>query len=214
MRFRPVIISLLAGGATMLPLLASGHGMELIQARLQFNRAGAAHLEMTADYGGNPMLSSEEEARAALQDLLRIEVAGRQHKLADLAPIRIEERDQFDPASPMPPPPEAAETKHQLLTAVWEWLPVQDHVRFTVPAGCMQDVLFWKKEPGGEPQWRVLINGDFTPDIMVPRPSYSAAMIGFAILGVLALAAVAWRTLARSNPPCPLPPSTPSSVLP
>ena len=116
MRSRTVIISLLAGGAIMLPLLASGHGMELMQARLQFDPAGIAHLEMTADYAGNPMINSEGEARTALQDLLRIEVGGQQHKLSELAPLRLEKRDQFDPTSPLPLPEEAAGVKHQLLT--------------------------------------------------------------------------------------------------
>ena len=198
----------------MLPLLASGHGSEMIQARLQFDDAGAAILEMTADYGDNPMLSSEEEARTALQDLLRVEVSGLQHRLTELAPLRIEERDHLDPTSPMPLPPEAANTKHRLLTAVWQWQPTGDLLRFTVPKGCMHDSLFWKQEPGEKPQWCVLINGDFTPVIRVPHGPFSLSLIGLALPGVLLLAALGLRACSRPKSPCPLPPSTPSSVSP
>ena len=117
----------------MLTLPASGHGSEMMQVRLQFDDSGAAVLEMTADYGDNPMLGSEEAARTALQDMLRVEVGGQQYKLTDLAPLRLEERDQLDPTSPMPLPPEAANVSHQLLTAVWQWLPTGDQLRLTVP---------------------------------------------------------------------------------
>jgi len=214
MRSRTVIISLLAGGAIMLPLLASGHGMELMQARLQFDSAGIAHLEMTADYAGNPMINSEDEARTALQDLLRIEVSGHQHKLSDLAPLRLEKRDQFDPASPLPLTDEAAGVKHQLLTAIWQWRPTDNQLRFTVPQGCIHDVLFWKQEPGTKPQWRVLITGDFTPVIAAPRPPISAMMIGLMILGVLVPVAIGRSAFLFRKSTCPLPPSTPSSVSP
>ena len=198
----------------MLPLLASAHGSELIQVRLQFDKTGAATLEMTADYGDNPMLQNEEAARAALQDLLRIEVDGRQHKLSDLAPLQIEERDQLDPTSPMPLPPEAVNTTHQLLTAIWRWLPTGNQLRFTVPKGCMQDSLFWKKEPGAKPQWCVLLGGDFTPVIPVPPRSFSLSLIGLGLLGVFLLVVVGSRVFVCLKPACQLPPSTPSSVSP
>ena len=212
MRLRSHIFSILAGGAVWFPLLVLGHGSEMMQVRLQFDASGAAVLEMTVDYAGNPMLSSEAEARVALQDILRVEVAGQQHKLTDLAPLRLEERSQLDPSSPMPLGPEDAATQHQLLTAIWHWRPTADQLRFTVPKGCVHDSLFWKQEPGAKPQWCVLLSGDFTPVITVPHTSPSPLLIGLAILGVVVLAVLGRRALFRRPSVCPLPPLTPSSI--
>ncbi|MDB6116248.1 MAG: hypothetical protein JWO08_29 [Verrucomicrobiaceae bacterium] len=174
-------IILLAG----LPALAQGHGMELMQARMDWQDDGSLRLEITADYGGNPMLNSEAEARDALQDILRIDIDGTEHKLKDLAPLNVERRDQFDRTSPMPPPPETAGTKHELVTALWQWQPTGRRVRFTVPKGSVHDVLFWRHEGAVSPQWRVLITGDSTPTMQVPGGRSS--MMGAVAFGVLVL---------------------------
>ena len=203
MRFDRIIRSLLAGGALMLPLLAYGHGSELTQVRLLVDEAGAINLEMTADYGDNPMLNGKDDANRVLHDLVRIEAGGQEHKLVDLAPLQFEERDQLDPTSPMPLPPDATATSHQLLTAIWRWLPNAGTLRFTVPKGSMHDVLFWKQEPGTEPKWCVLLNGDFTPAITIPQKSHLPSLIGFAVLGVLVLVALGRRAFRQSSAPCP-----------
>ncbi len=214
MRRLPVIISLLAGGAWLLPLPAYGHGMELMEARLRLDTPGEVGLEITADYGGNLMLNGEEDARAALQDILRIESSGQEYKLADLAPLRLERRDHFDSTSPMPVPNEAPGTKHELVTALWSWRPTSETVRFTVPQGCIHDVLFWKHDPKAPPRWNVLISGDYSPEIHVPRASFSPSMMGLGILGVLLLAAIGFRFFLRPQTPSPAPTSHPASVPP
>ncbi len=198
----------------MLPLLAYGHGMELMQARMDWQDNGSLRLEITADYGGNPMLNSEAEARDALQDILRIDVDGTEHKLKELAPLKLNRRDQFDPTSPMPPPPEAAGTKHQLLTAVWQWQPPAGwSVRFKVPKGSIHDVLFWRHEGADLPQWRVLISGDSTPAMQAPQAvdhSLMAARVGGVSIIVILLALVRIRRKSA----CPPALSTPSSSPP
>lgn len=162
------IITLLAGGAVMLPLFACGHGMELMQARLEFEAEGTVRLEITADFGGNPMLNSEEEAHSALQDLMLVQASGEWRQLAALSPLQWEERHEFDPTSPVTPPPATEGQPHQLLTAVWRWKPSQKALCFKVREGSVHDVLFWYNDSAGKSQWRVLITGESTPPLPVP----------------------------------------------
>ena len=197
----------------MLPLLASGHGSEMMQARFGCDAAGTITLEMTADYGGSPMLKDKEDARTALPDILRIEADGKLFKLADLAPLAFEDRDQFDPSSPMPQGPEDAGVRHQLLTAVWRWPCTAESLRFTVPKGCVHDTLFWKPETGGQPKWSMLLAGDFTPAISVPHARFSASLAVAALLFVLLLVAFARRAFVggKSARPPSIPQPSPLS---
>lgn len=181
----------------MLPLLAYGHGIELMQARMDWQDDGSLRLEITADYGGNPMLNSEAEARDALQDILRIDIDGTEHKLKDLAPLILERRDQFDSTSPMPPPAEVAGTKHELITSLWQWQPTGRRVRFRVPKGSIHDVLFWRHEGAVSPQWCVLITGDSTPTMQVPGGRSST--MGALIIGVLVFSLFLARAFSRRN---------------
>lgn len=168
LRYR-AIIRFIAGGAIVLPLLASGHGSEFLEAKFFFDRSGTAHLEVTADYSGNPMIADEKEARAALDDILRVKIGDAEHKLADLAPVKLEPRDQPDPTSPMPRAPEFQSMKHELLTALWQWRPTGKTMQFVLPQGRQHSMVFWMKEENvKEPRWVMLIAGDETPIIAVP----------------------------------------------
>ncbi len=163
------IFRYLAGGAFALPLLVLGHGSEFLEAKFYFDATGTAQLEVTADYGGNPMLSNEAEARAALADALRVSFDDKEHKLSELAPVTIESRSQPDPESPAPRGPEDAQTRHQLLTARWQWRPSATSLRFFVPMQSLHTVLFWLREPDVHPpRWSMLIAADRTPAIPVP----------------------------------------------
>lgn len=186
----------------MLPPLACGHGMELMQARLDIDGQTGARLEMTADYGGNPMLSSEEDARAALQDLLRVEVGGAWHKLTELAPLKLEPRQQFDPASPMPAAPDPEGRPHQLLTAVWQGPAPAGGLRFMVPKGCVHDVLLWRPNAGGQPFWRVLITGDVSPLIEVPAAPAAPSVMGWRLSFVLLTAGLLGFLWSRRKTAC------------
>jgi hypothetical protein len=170
MRKRSPIIQIIAGGAIVLPLLAFGHGSEFLDAKFFFDERGKANLEITADYAGNPMITSEAEACTALADALRVSFDGHDHQLADLAPLKIEPRAKPDPESPTPRGPEDASTPHQLLTAVWQWEPFAETMRFFVPMGSQHTVLFWMREPDVHPpRWSMLIAADRTPLIQVPQ---------------------------------------------
>ena len=73
------------GGAFLAPLLCFGHGSEFILARLDTSTPGEVGLDLTADYGRNPLLASEDEARRVLPRCLHLLDAGAQLPLAEIA---------------------------------------------------------------------------------------------------------------------------------
>lgn len=206
LRYR-AIIRLIAGGAIVLPLLALGHGSEFLEAKFFFDRSGTAHLEITADYSGNPMIADQKEARAALDDILRVKIGDAEHKLTDLAPVKLEPRDQPDPTSPMPRAPEFQSMKHELLSALWQWRPTDKTMQFVLPQGRQHSMVFWMHEENvKEPRWVMLIAGDETPSIAVPESLAASQVVFFTVphwittlvLLVLALAIVLlWRWCKR-----------------
>lgn len=193
----------------MLPLLASGHGSEFLDGKFFFDRSGTAHLEITADYSGNPMIADEKEARAALNDILRVKIGDAEHKLTDLAPVKLELRDQPDPTSPMSRPPEFQSLKHELLTALWHWRPTGKAFQFVVPKGRQHSMVFWMLEENvKEPRWVMLIAGDETPSIAVPESLAVAQMMsltvplwltGVASLVSLLIFFLLWRRWKRNK---------------
>ncbi|MDZ4289865.1 MAG: hypothetical protein U0984_18010, partial [Prosthecobacter sp.] len=167
------IVYLLAGGAVMAPLFASGHACEFLVAKMQISE-GVVQLEITADYGGNPMIPDEDTARAAVQKILQVHQGGQPKSLEDLAPLAFERRQQWDPATPASFSPAPDGQAHELLTAVWRWQPKTHEVAFGVPDGSPNDVLLWTTAehlPGKQVQWMLLIEGEKTPMIQVPGPA-------------------------------------------
>jgi hypothetical protein len=187
------ILHLLVGGAIMAPLLAFGHACEFLVAKMEV-RQGMVQLEITADYGGNPMLPDETAAREAVQRILQVHTAGQSHPLQDLAPLTFERRQQWDPATPasFAPPPDGQ--SHELITARWRWQPTVNEVTFSVPKGSPNDVLLWTTAahlPGKQVQWMLLIEGDSSPVIAIPQPpSTSRSQWWWSPLTLFALAAV------------------------
>ncbi|MBL9144156.1 MAG: hypothetical protein JNM99_10805 [Verrucomicrobiaceae bacterium] len=172
------IIRFIARGAIALPLFAFGHSTEFLDAKFYFDAAGIAHVEITADYAGNPMLSSKEEAESALRSALALMCGDQMRALTDFAPLIVAPRDKPDPDSPMPSGPEDPNTKHQLLTAAWQWRPDVTTLTFIVPRESSQTLVFWMKEPGvKEPRWKMLLPGESTPPIKVPGGAKQAAAV-------------------------------------
>lgn len=199
MRRLRFIARIIAGGACWLPLLADGHGAEFLDARFEA-RNGLLHLQIIADYGDNPMLANETEARKALSDALRIELASSktQHRLDELAPLKITPRVERDAQSPVPKSGDHAEHAHHLLAASWRWAAPEGEVRFLVPETSHQTVLFWLHEPGvSPPRWSMLVPGDRTPAIVVKRPWWRQSWLWGAIIGTAILAAATAIRLPR-----------------
>jgi hypothetical protein len=138
---RRFILSILAGGAVMAPLFAFGHACEFLVARLEVN-GDCLRLEITADYGGNPLIEDEAEARRAVRSILRVSSGEKVRALEDLAPLRMELRSDWDPEAPTAFAPAPDGQPHQLLTAMWSWQADADEVTLCC---CGHGMISWRK---------------------------------------------------------------------
>lgn len=170
---------------------AFGHSTDFILVKV-VPRNGLVEVELTADYGGNPMFASEAEAQSVLTQVLEVRTDGKSQKLTALAPLRFEERTQFDPTAPIPldaPGDEAS--RRQLLTAVWSWKSPANALSFTMPEDAGQSVILWTppEEPGKQPKWVFILPGESSPEIKIPHRSYFpwAISLGVGFIGTIAV---------------------------
>lgn len=186
---------MLAGGAVLAPLFVFGHACEFLVARLE-TKPDLVTLEITADYGGNPLIVDAAAAQEAVKNIFEVRSGGKVRKLEELAPLRLESRSQWDPATPasLAPPPDGQ--AHLLITGLWSWKPDTDSMALAVPEKNLHDVLLWTRDeklPGKDARWMLLIEGDSTPDIRI-KPAALGSGLSFWLLvpgTVLGLAA-AW----------------------
>lgn len=151
------------------PLFVFGHACEFLVAKLEV-KPDRVILEITADYGGNPLIPDEATARDAVKNIFEVYLGGQVRRLEDLEPLRFEFRTQWDPETPasFAPPPNGQD--HQLLTGIWNWPPHTDFITLAVPKKNLHDALLWTKDeklPGKDARWMLLIEGDKTPEIRV-----------------------------------------------
>lgn len=203
-----IVPLILAGGVLLAPPVLSAHGTELLLAKLTISRSADLSLEVTADYGGNPLIGDEQAAALILPDSLRIRIGEDLHPLSRVGAVRLERRTQPDPGAPLPPGSFDPGVSHELLTAVWRGRPYGRSVRFEVPKGSQHDVLLWVIEPGvstAPPRWLLLIEGEATPEILLPRRTGTQWPFLLALGGVILFAVpAAWfaggrlRSLGRA----------------
>lgn len=159
------------GGAVLAPLFAWAHANEFLIAGLEV-KPGRVRLEITADYEGNPMFQSAEEAREAVQTSLRIKTGVTTHRLDELAPLVIAETHDWSAEMPASlRPPADSQQQHRLIHAVWDWPTDAPQVAFEVPEGNAHDVVLWTRDaehPENEPRWVMLIEGESTRQVPVP----------------------------------------------
>lgn len=171
MRIARSILILAAGGAVMAPLCALGHGAEFLSAKLTLLPDAEVLLEITADYGGNPLIADESIAREALSDPVRLKQHERLVSLAELAAVNVTQHDnwaEFAPASYLPSDTEAQ--PHALITAAWRWRSETPEIVFEMPKGKLHDVLLWTRDqtnPEAPTKWMLLLAGDRSKAIPV-----------------------------------------------
>ena len=169
-RLRSIFI-LAAGGAVLAPLCALGHGAEFLSAKLTLLPDAEVLLEITADYGGNPMIADESIAREALSDPVRLKYNETLVPLTELAAVNITQHDnwaEFAPASYVPSDTEGQ--PHALITAAWRWRSKTPEIAFEMPKGKLHDVLLWTRDqtnPAAPPKWMLLLAGDKSKAIPV-----------------------------------------------
>ncbi len=209
---RLTLLGLLAAVAValVLPAESFGHATEFILAKV-IPRPGGVDVEVTADYGGNPMLTSEAEARRVLSHLLRVRAGETDAEIASFAAPRFEERTAFDPTTPIPLDAEGETHPHQLLWAAWSWKCRPGSMAFAVEKDAGQTVILWTPPatPGGKVHWVFLMPGEVSPAIVIPRaarPKWEAACAGLGMFGLVPALAILCFRRKRSplNPPASL----------
>lgn len=176
MRFARSIFILAAGGAILAPLCVFGHGAEFLSAKLTLLPEAEVLLEVTADYGGNPLIADEAVAKEALIDPVRLRRNESLVPLAELSAASITQHDnwvEFAPASYLPSDTEAQ--PHTLITAAWRWRSSEPEIVFEMPKGKMHDVLLWTRDqtnPDAPPKWMLLLAGDRSKAISVHWPPW------------------------------------------
>jgi hypothetical protein len=148
-----------------------GHGAEFLSAKLTLLPEAEVRLEITADFGGNPLIADEAAARSALVDPVRLRVGDHLVALSDVAGASLSQHQnwaEFAPASYLPSDTEGQE--HQLITAAWRWRSKTPEIIFEMPKGRMHDVLLWTRDetnPDAPPKWMLLLAGDKSKAISV-----------------------------------------------
>lgn len=176
MRFAQSILILAAGGAVLAPLCAFGHGAEFLSAKLTLLPDAEVLLEITADYGGNPLITDESVAREALIDPIRLRRDETLVPMAELSAASVTQHDnwaEFAPASYLPSDTETQ--PHTLITAAWRWRNSEPEIVFEMPKGKLHDVLLWTRDqtnPNAPPKWMLLLAGDKSKAIAIHWPPW------------------------------------------
>ncbi len=173
MRLARSILILAAGGAVLAPLCAFGHGAEFLSAKLTLLPNTEVLLEITADYGSNPLIMDEAAALQALADPVRL----RQHEtlvlLATLATATISEHHNWADYAPAAYLPSDTEGEaHALITSAWRWHSADPEITFEMPKGKLHDVLLWALDashPEAPPKWMLLLPGDRSRPIPIQQ---------------------------------------------
>jgi hypothetical protein len=191
MRLAHTILILAAGGAVLAPLCALGHGTEFLSAKLTLLPDAEVLLEVTADYGGNPLIMDEDAALEALADPVRL----RQHQtlvpLASLGTAKITQHHNwadYAPAAYLPTDTENGD--HALITSAWRWHSKEPEITFEMPKGKLHDVLLWTLDashPEAEPKWMLLLAGDRSRPIPIQLPPWWRSWMAAAGAGGLLL---------------------------
>ncbi len=183
--------AIISGAAFVLPLFAWAHGSEFLTAKALLLRDGGVQLEVTADYGDNPMITNEDEAKIAVTNALRWQCEGNVAANSLVAP-KLEKRTQPDPSSPLPVDPLSKDQAHSLLTAIWQLHPSAPSISFKVPEGSSPSVILWMQheaQPNEKPRWVMLVSGEQSPAISLthagprnPFPWMPGAVAGICII--------------------------------
>ncbi len=176
MRFARSIFILAAGGAILAPLCVFGHGAEFLSAKLTLLPEAEVLLEITADYGGNPLIADEAVAKEALMDPVRLMRGESLVPLAELSAASITQHDNWAEFAPASHLPSDAETQaHTLITAAWRWRSSEPEIVFEMPKGKLHDVLLWTRDqtnPDAPPKWMLLLAGDRSKAISIHWPPW------------------------------------------
>ena len=164
-------VILISAFVILAPASAMGHGAEFLSAKLTLLPDAEVRLEVTADYGGNPLISDEAAAKEALLDPIQLRSGNTLVPLSKITPASVTKHDnwvEFAPASYLPSDTETQ--PHALITSAWRWRSALPEIVFEMPKGKLHDVLLWthdENNPDAPPKWMLLLAGDRSKAIAV-----------------------------------------------
>lgn len=209
---RRAVQYLLLGVLAALPSLAHGHGAEFLFAQLTYCQDGACDFKLTADYVGNPMIQSEEEARSIITHLFQIREGERLTPLQQLGPPTFTKHTRLDPTTPTFQSAGNVESENHFITGHWRWRPQAPTFMLEIPQDQYHDALLWTVDEAERPQpqnrWVMLLSGDVSP--LLSHPSFSSIppqelpfsvrwpwVTGFVALGLGIILPLALRSSTR-----------------
>lgn len=152
------------------PLFAGAHGTEFITARMKvLPDQSSIELRLGIDYLGNPMIADEAAARNALTQALHIQHAGKTSLFSALAPLSLESSNTWEDTLPDSLLPPDDGQPHQIMIGTWRWQADAESIAFTVAKGNRNDVLLWQQPTQGQLQSTLLLGGDVSPALQIPR---------------------------------------------
>ena len=202
----------LLGVLAALPSLAHGHGAEFLFAQLTFCRDGACELKLTADYVGNPLIQSEEEARTIITHLFQIREGELITPMQKIGAPTFTKHTRLDPTTPEFQSAGNVESENHLITGHWRWRPQAPTFTLEIPRDQYHDALLWttdeQQPPEPQNRWVMLLSGDVSP--LLAHPSFSSAspqhlvssmpwpwVTSFAALGLAIILPLALRRSTR-----------------
>lgn len=167
---------------------------------------GKLRLEITADYGGNPLIETEDAARVAIGGILTAAFAGGNgmgEALDKSATFQFHKTSHVDPSCPMPlPAVPAGGPAHQFLTGIAEIPANSGEVTFAVPKGNPNDAILWVVDEAGQPvadQKFYLVSGEQTSKIAVPAASLTRRHLALLLIPAAMLALLLWKKHIRQE---------------
>lgn len=172
---RPLAGLALAGLAVQMlaPRTAEAHASEFLFAKVTLLQDGDCELTLTADYGDNPMIPSEEEARRIIADLVQVRSGDRVTRFSGLGPPVFLKPTALDPTTPCFQSAPDPGSKSELISGSWRWRPEEPSFTLEIPRDQSHGILLWtvNENQAPEPQnrWVMLLSGDESPLITLPE---------------------------------------------
>ncbi len=152
------------------PLFVSAHGTEFITARVKvLPDQSAIELRLGIDFLGNPMIADEAAARSALMQALHIQHGEKTSLFSELAPLSLETSSTWEDTLPDSLLPPDDGQPHQILIGTWRWQADAESIAFTVARGNRNDVLLWQQPTQGDLKSTLLLGGDVSPALQIPK---------------------------------------------
>jgi len=157
----------LAWGALVLPMPASGHNGEVLVARLTLRADGSCAMRVTADLEANYLIRDRARMAEAMEDLLLLSTdSGTVPFTREAGAPAFTTSSKLETDSPFQHTPEELAKTYRLQNAEWAWTPTERNFVIRMPEASPHTVLLWmldEKHPDLKARWTMMVAGDESP---------------------------------------------------